>query len=169
MQPLEPPDTHRLLAAAGWLELGCPTDALAELDAMSAPNQQHPDSLELRCLVQSQQQDWPAALHSASQLVDVAPERSTGWLQRAYAMRRTPDGGLEKAWDLLRPAAAKFPKEFLIPYNLACYACQLGQLDEARQWFTRALQHGQTEVIKTMALKDADLQPLWSEIKTMKA
>ena len=33
MQRLPPPDSLRLRAATGWLELGCPEEALAELDS----------------------------------------------------------------------------------------------------------------------------------------
>lgn len=56
--------------------------------------------------------------------------------------------------------ADKFPDQWLIPYNLACYACQLGRLDEAREWFRRALTMGDGKAIKLEALNDPDLAPL---------
>jgi len=74
---------------------------------------------------------------------------------------------LEKAWAALKPAAEKFPKESLIPFNLSCYACQMQQLDEARVWLKRALEVGGKERIKQQALLDPDLKPLWDEIRQL--
>ena len=121
----------------------------------------------MQWLIRAEQQDWTAALSAATQLVQTAPDRPAGWLHRAYAMRRVPEGGIEQAWNLLLPAAEKFPSEGVIPYNLACYACQLGQLDESRRWFKIARRAGKAETMKTMALKDEDLRPLWEEIRTL--
>jgi hypothetical protein len=167
MQPIEPPDSHRLLAAAGWLELGCPDEAQQELESMARENRTHPDSLEMLWLIQAEQQHWLGALATATQLVQIAPDRPAGWLHRAYAMRRVPEGGLQQAWDLLLPAADKFPKESVIPYNLACYACQLGRLEESRKWFKIAKGAGKPETMEAMALQDEDLRPLWNEIRKL--
>lgn len=167
MRRIEPPESHHLLAASGWLELGCASEALAELDQLSAANLKHPDALELRWLIQAELQDWSAALGTAVQLVEAAPSRPAGWLHRAYAIRRVPQGGLQLAWDCLLPAHEKFPKEPVIPYNLSCYACQLGQLDESRKWLRLAIQAGTKDAIKRMALKDDDLRALWDEIRKM--
>ena len=82
-------------------------------------------------------------------------------------MRRVPDGGVQKAWEALLPAGDKFPKELIIPFNLSCYACQLRQLDAARDWLKRAVAVGGKEKIKQMALNDADLKPLWDEIRQL--
>ena len=82
-------------------------------------------------------------------------------------MRRVPNGGLQKAWDALLPAFGKFPKEPTIPFNLSCYACQLRQLEVARDWLKRAVAVGGKEKIKQMALKDSDLEPLWDEIRQL--
>jgi len=54
----------------------------------------------------------------------------------------------------------------VIAYNLSCYACQLHQLESARNWFKRALaaDEKQKDALKKMALADDDLKPLWPEI-----
>ena len=167
MQALEPPDTHHLSAAIGWLELGNPAEAKAELDKVSPACQRHPDVLEVRWLLCAEQKDWLAALAAACAILQTAPERASGWLHQAYALRRVPEGGLEKAWDALLPTSEKFPKEPVIAYNLSCYACQMRKLDEARRWFRRALKVGGKETIKGMALADEDLAPLWEEIQQL--
>jgi tetratricopeptide (TPR) repeat protein len=166
VQALELPDTHYLSAAIGWLELGNPAEAKAELDKVSPACQRHPDVLEVRWLLCAEQKDWLAALAAACAILQTAPERASGWLHQAYALRRVPEGGLEKAWDALLPASKKFPKEPVIAYNLACYACQMNRLTEARTWLKRALKIGGQEEIKAMALRDSDLEPLWEEIRS---
>ena len=41
------------------------------------------------------------------------------------------------------------------------------QFEEARTWLRRAFQAGDKAQIKRMALEDADLQPLWDEIRQL--
>jgi predicted Zn-dependent protease len=167
MHKLEPPDTHYFLAAVGWLELGNPAEAKAELAQMSPAQKDHPDLLELRWSIAAQEEHWDEGLQLAQALLRCAPNRSSGWLHQAYALRRVPDGGLQRAWDALLPAFEKFPKQSTIAYNLACYACQLGQLDAARDWLKRAVFIRGKEKIKVMALSDSDLEPLWGEIREL--
>ena len=164
MKPLAPPDSHHLDAAIGWLGLGCAEDSRAELAKISPAHQQHPDVLEARWMICAHERQWNDALAVACAELVAAPDESSGWLHRAYALRRVNDGGLSQAWDALLPAAKKFPTEPIIAYNLSCYACQMQQLDIARHWLNRAVAAGQKEAIKKMALADADLQPLWAEI-----
>jgi hypothetical protein len=167
MQKLEPPDTHYFIAAVGWLELGNPGEAAGELSQISPEQQDHPDVLEVRWLVAAELKRWPEGLQIAESLVVRAPKRSSGWLHRAYALRRVPEGGLAKAWDALLPAFEKFPKEPIIAFNLSCYACQMQQLDAARLWLQRAVQIGGKEKIKRMAMEDPDLEPLRVEIQQL--
>jgi tetratricopeptide (TPR) repeat protein len=167
MQTLGPPDTHLLSATVGWLELGNVEEAKAELEKVSPDLRGHADVLEVRWLVHAAEKNWDDGLTIARALVATAPDRSSGWLHQAYALRRASDGGLQAAWDALVPAFKMFPREATIPYNLSCYACQMGQLDEARLWLERAINVGSKEKIKFMALNDADLQPLWEEIKEL--
>src|SRR5438105_4093515 len=127
MQRLEPSDIHCLSAAIGWLELGNTTEAGAELALVDPQHKEHPDVLEVRWLLCAQERRWEEALEIAGALVQSAPERSSGWLHQAYAMRRVPEGNVKKAWEALLPAFDKFPKEPTICYNLSCYACQMQQ------------------------------------------
>ena len=60
--------------------------------------------------------------------------------------------------------AEKFPEDPIMRYNLACYECQLGRLEHARNWLQKAFKLGDPKKIKLMALEDPDLQPLWREI-----
>ncbi len=167
MLPLEPPDTWYVSGALGWLGLGNPAEAEAELAQVSAGWQQHPDVLEVRWLVCAEQGKWTEGLQAARALIHAAPDRASGWLHQAYALRRVPGGSVQEAQAALLPAHSQFPKEAIIPYNLSCYACQLGQLLEARDWLKKAIAIGGDLSVKKMALEDPDLEALWGEIPSM--
>lgn len=167
MQPLGPPDSHHLDAAVGWLGLSCAAEARQELDLISVAHQQHPAVLEARWTVCVHERRWAEALEMAQAELAAAPDDCSGWLHRAYALRRIPTGGLPQAWDALLPAAGRFPEEPVIAFNLACYACQMRQTDVAREWLAQAIKVGGKDAIKKMALADDDLQPLWEEIQEL--
>jgi Flp pilus assembly protein TadD len=169
VQPLPNPDAFYLDAAMGWLLLDNASEALLELNKIQAEYQNHPDVLELRWTLQATQADWTACLRTGQALVEIAPDRVSGWIHRAYALRRATDGGLTLAWEALLPAADQFPDETIIPYNLACYACQQGDLATARDWLQRAWRTADRAGEKSkwieLALHDADLELLWPEIR----
>jgi tetratricopeptide (TPR) repeat protein len=158
---------HQLNAVLGWLELGDVAEAREELQRIPEPLRSRSEVLEIRWILDAHKGDWEDALEAAEALVEAAPEKAVGWLHRAYAVRRVPNGGLEKAAEALRPAVDKFPEEATIPYNLACYACQMQQSEQAREWLAEAVRRGGAKKIKKMALSDADLEPLWPEIKKL--
>lgn len=163
MSELQSPDIHHLSAAEGWLELGNAREAQAELDCISPAAQGRIEVLAVRWGILAHFKSWEQGVAVAARIVELAPKEVFGWIQRSYALhelKRT-----REARDLLQPAAKFFPKVETIPYNLACYECQLGDLAAARDWFQRALKlHNRTE-LKARALEDVDLKPLWPEIK----
>src|SRR5438552_16088992 len=168
MPPLDPPDSFHLAAAVGWLELGNHVEAAHELGKISAALLEHPDVLEVQWAICAAGKDWEGGLRAADLLLAKAPDCASAWLHRAYALRRVKRGGLRQAWQALRPALEKFPKEAVIPYNLACYSAQLGELEEAWAWLQKAITSaGEAKSIKQMALADADLEPPWVRIREL--
>jgi hypothetical protein len=65
----------------------------------------------------------------------------------------------KEVYEVMVAVADKFPESWAIPFDLACYTCQC-RLDEARQWFHKALELGDEKAIKLEALDDPDLAPL---------
>ncbi len=163
MHPLEPPDSHYVRAAYGWLELDAPGEAAAELARVSPAAAAHPDVLEARWRLCACERRWADALTIARALQTAIPNSPVGWIDHAFALHelnRTPE-----AQAVLLPAVRRFPRTLVIPYNLACYACQLGRLDDARRWLDRAVALRDRDAIRRMALNDDDLEPLWPEIR----
>ena len=164
MRALESPDLHRLSFATGWMELGALHEARDELARLTVEATKHPDVMEAYWVLAASEGDWKTALSWAEKLLESDSKRASGWLHRSYALRRVPGGSLSAARESLLPAVTRFPGEPTIPYNLACYACQLGQIEEARQWLLSARKVGDSETIKRMTLADEDLKPFWPEV-----
>jgi predicted Zn-dependent protease len=165
MAELEPPDLHHLRGAAGWLELGNLGEAWSEFAKIAPRQQEHPDVLELRWRLQAEAKDWTAALETAQRLVALDPKNPAGWINQSYTlheMRRTTE-----ARDELLAVAEEFGQIATVPYNLACYACQLGARDEAWRWLEQAIRLRGREAIKALALADPDLRPLHAAIETL--
>ena len=165
MHELTPPDSHYLNAAAGWCELGNFAESRAELHRISAPNRDHPQVLAEEWRICAAEKQWLPALEVARRLIDVAPDIPIGWINQSFSLHELKL--TREARNQLVTIAQKFPAVSTIPYNLACYSCQLGDLPEARQWLAKAIEISDAKDIKAKALSDPDLQPMWDEIKKL--
>jgi tetratricopeptide (TPR) repeat protein len=158
---LSPPDLFYLQGAQGWLELGNPAEAEAELNRLRPDLLEVPAVLDVRWELLVALNRWEESLEVASKLMLVAPEVPSGWVHRSFALhelKRTVE-----ARDNLLRVVDKFPNDTIMRYNLACYECQLGRLDQARAWFQKACEVGVPEKLRAMAMDDPDLEPLRKE------
>ncbi len=162
MKPLELCDQRHLEAAQGWFELGNPFEANEELDQVTPENRAHPAVLEVRWQIYAKAKKWGAALDIASALVQMVPEEPLGWVHRSYCLHEMKK--TEEARDNLLRVVDQFPDDPIMRYNLACYECQLGRLQQAKNWLEKAFKLGDLKKIRLMALDDPDLEPLWREI-----
>ncbi|HSU56122.1 MAG TPA: tetratricopeptide repeat protein, partial [Candidatus Dormibacteraeota bacterium] len=133
----------------------------AELDQIPAEQQSHPDALRVRWAVHAAAKEWDRAIVAAEAVARAVPDDSFGYVHQAFALHELKQ--TQQAWDLLQPLADHFPKEYLIRYNLACYACQLGRIPEALKLLQEAAKIGGDKINK-MALADPDLAPLKDSI-----
>ena len=160
MKPLAPPDSHHLLAAQGWLELGNHLEANEELERITPELRAHPDVLEVRWQIYAHAEKWDACVDIAGAIIKLDPNRPDAWIHRSFALhalKRT-----QEAFDQLLPVADKFPKVWTIPYNLACYCAQLGRLDECQAWFKQAMAIDE-HAVKRAGVDDPDLKPLMGQ------
>jgi predicted Zn-dependent protease len=164
IKPLEPPDSFHLRAGVGWLELGNHLEANEELEQITPEMRAHPAVLVVRYEIYSKAKKWDGAAEIASALVKLLPERPEFWISLAYSTRRKPGGGIPQAKEVLTEARVKFPKEYMIAYNLACYECQLGNRKQAMQHLEEAIDLAGKKDIRQMAFDDPDLETLWADI-----
>lgn len=165
--PIEPPDSHYVSAAAGWLGLGNWKEAREELRHVDPLLANHPAILLVNYEISATAGEWDSAAEAARRLAEMTPGEPGAWTALAYATRRKPGGGIPPAREILTDARRRFPEEPLIAYNLACYECQLGNLPEALQWLREAFKLGDARELKSMSLKDPDLIVLHGEISQM--
>ena len=162
MEPIEPPASHVLTAAEGWLELGNPAEAAAELAALDSEWATHPAVMELKWQIAAHGGLWDDCLTLAERLVTLHPDVSSGYIHRSYALHEL--ARTAEARDLLLPALERFPEEEILRYNLACYECRLGNLPGARQWLGKIFRRKDAVTWRRAAQSDPDLASLWPEL-----
>jgi tetratricopeptide (TPR) repeat protein len=155
--PLEPADQQFFEAASGYTQLGMYLDADAELEKIDPFNRAAPEILALRVVIYSGLKKWELMAEVAKRLAEFQPNDVQWTISFAYATRRS--NSLEAAKEILLNTESKFPKEAVIKYNLACYECQLGNLESAKKYLKRAFEIDSTWRIA--GLEDEDLEPLW--------
>ena len=123
-------------------------EAEAELANIAPEFQTHPFVLELRYKIFEKAGRWDQAVAVAEDLRATLPEslsRGTHFYlaYSLHELKRT-----QEAYDTLAPVVSRFPEHYLMRYNLACYACQLGKYEEAMTWLAKAIElAGNKEVI----------------------
>jgi tetratricopeptide (TPR) repeat protein len=151
-----------LRAAHGWFELGNHVEASRELEMISVQNRAHPSVLEVLWAISAAAKNWEAALDIAATFIQLAPEHPFGWLHRSFALHEL--NRTAEARDNLLTVLGRFPDESILRYNVACYECQLGHLEQAKNWLRKAFKMGNPRTMKLAAQQDPDLQPLWKEM-----
>ena len=146
----------RLAHVRGYLGLGMIEDASTELDQVPPETAQDTDVLSLRALILHEQEKWPMLVKVASELVSRQPLEAGWWVTCAYATRRSQS--LAAAEAILVESERTHPAEATIQFNLGCYACQRGDLIEARLRVDRAIALDPS--FQDAAASDPDLAPL---------
>lgn len=166
LKDLPSPDCHYLSAALGWAGLGNLEEAEAELDKVSKDNRRNRDILSLIWDIKGKNNKWEQSVNIAEELIAVEPEIPDGWIYRSFSLHELQR--TDEAWENLIMVADRFNDNWTIPYNLACYACQLDQLADAQEWIVRAMKIEGVETIRERSMEDPDLTPLQDIIRTLK-
>src|SRR5882757_8824623 len=135
---LEPLDQQHWQAAVGYVELGMFADADLELDEIDAFCRALPEILCMRLAIYRGLKKWELMQQIAKRLKEFQPDNVQWTISLAYATRRT--FSIDVAMEILVDAEAKFPTEPAIPYNLACYYCQLGEIEKAKRYLKKAFE-----------------------------
>ena len=162
MNALTQADRFQLEAAEGWLMLGNPIEAHEELEKIGGDASYNPAVLSMRWQVYAAAKWWEAAYVVSKALCGLAPHTAEAWICQANTLRNYK--GVVEAWSMLLGVVNKFPKDAIIRYNLACYAAQMGLLEESCGWLVQAFEMEEAVQLKLAAIYDPDLQPLWDKI-----
>jgi tetratricopeptide (TPR) repeat protein len=163
MNELSLSDIRHLEAARGWLGLKNWREASAEIANIPSALHVHPDVLQVRWAIHAAAKEWELAAQVAESFRQAKPGSPFGFVHLAYSlheMKRT-----KEAQEVLLLVLDKFRDEFIIRYNLACYACQLGDSEGAWKWLEKSMALTDPSEVKQMALSDPDLEPLRQRIK----
>ena len=148
---------HQLKAAQGFLELGDPDSAWDELESIPAEDRANPTVLWMRLEIYRSKERWNEMMAIAQHLVQVQPENPCHWVHLAWAERRAIN--VQKAEGTLLTAMDRFPDVGTIHYNLACYSCVAGRIEEGKERLETALRLEPS--LRADALEDEDLAGVW--------
>ena len=154
------PGQQHCQAAAGYVELGMLLEATAELDNIDLFNRAGPEVLATRLAIYQGLEKWELMQEIAKRLVEFEPDHSQWAISLAFATRRA--NSIQATKKHVLNAEPKFPREAAIKYNLACYFCQAGDLQKAKDYLKKAFEIDLN--LRTAALEDEDLKPLWRSL-----
>lgn len=163
MNRLQPPDSHHLAAAKGWLELLAFEDAARELESIGPELRDHSQVLEVRWALAANYGNWQDALAIAVSLTSLMPDKSEGWIYQGSALaelNRPAD-----AYAILLQGHERFPQDEILAYDMACICCLLGREDEAVEWIRKAIALAGDEM-RQRAIDDPDLERIRNRLKT---
>jgi tetratricopeptide (TPR) repeat protein len=150
------PILKRLNAAIGYLNLGMPDDAWNELEDIEAKDRARPEVLKLRVEVCRALESWETMAEVSNQLRKIEPDEVGHPLNMSHAVRRFK--GEAEAADILSLALRRYYDDALVRYNLACYWCVIGRIEEAREMLETAFKKDQS--LRELAETDEDLAAL---------
>src|SRR5260370_14273792 len=135
-------------------------EADTELDRIDPFNRAAPEVLALRIAIYLGLEKWELMQEIAKRLAEFEHDHIQWTISLAFATRRA--NSIQAAKELLLSAEPKFPNEPAIKYNLACYFCQTGDIQNAKRYLTKAFEIDLNW--RMAALADEDLKPLWESL-----
>ena len=147
------PTNRHLEAAIGYLGLGMASDAWEELEEIDVAEGAKPEALRVRVEVCRVLKKWKLMAELSSHLQTVEPDEAGHAVNLAWATRRHQS--IEAAEVIRVAALRRHHDDALIRYNLACYWCVMGRVEDSRQMLESACkkEKGLREVART----DTDL------------
>ena len=147
------PILKRLNAAVGYLNLGMPQEAWNELEDIEPKERARPEVLKVRVEVCRALKQWEMMAEASNHLRKIEPDEVGHSLNMAYATRRFKSEA--EAAEILSMALRRYYDDALVRYNLACYWCVMGRVEEAREMLGTACRRD--ESLRELAETDEDL------------
>ena len=90
------------------------------------------------------------------------PGQPAGYVWRSLSLGKL--GCYQDAYENLKPIAFEFSETGLVPFFLAVFACELGNLSEAEEWLAIAFEAPDAAELRAQALEQKSLEPLQRKI-----
>jgi tetratricopeptide (TPR) repeat protein len=146
----------------GFLDLKMIDKARQELEQVGTFDRRCDSYIQAALRLAMADGQWSNAVQFAHTLIERRSNEPAIYVQLAYSVRRGES--IEAARDILLDARKRFPKVAVIPFNLACYECQLGHPDEALALLEKAFKLDAS--FREQAFEDDDLKPIWDRLGT---
>jgi hypothetical protein len=158
---VESPDTRRLRAVEGYIELGMYDEADREIEEIDPARPAVSRVLVLKLCIYAGLCEWRLMEAVAKKLAERNPNDPQWAIWRAYAAARGQS--IEVAKKILIQELRTHPNDPRIHYAMGCYESQLRHFYIAKRHLARAIQLDAR--LRLVALSDADLEPLWDELE----
>lgn len=151
------PEKH-LAYALGYLQLGLHKDAHAELDALPAESSATGPVLTVRLELAMAEEAWERVVELSPDLIGIDSAQERPWVAWAYALREL--NRINEAQETLLAGIRLIDDPSpVVEYNLACYACLLGEIQEAKQLLVSVVARDKSW--REIAREDPDLAALF--------
>ena len=147
----------QLQVAVGYLELGMLGEANDEIENLAPELKSSSAVLGVRLEIYRAAEKWSLMEVVARELWKRHPDEPVYWNDLAWTVRRADS--INAAHSILLDAVERFPGDAMTHFNLGCYACQLGDIDQAKERVRRAIELDAK--FKMLALDDPDLELIW--------
>jgi predicted Zn-dependent protease len=139
--------------AHGWLELGCPNEAIEQLSELPDVLHCSKEVLRLKCKILSGAKKWAEVSEMSQSAARYYPSDPTFVEDWAWAEHK--QGRTLEAYSILLEASKNLNPTWRTAYYLACFAHALKQVQEAAQWLGHAfLLHSSPADLKEQALQE---------------
>lgn len=153
------PFIRQLREAHGYIELGLLDEAAGALEEIAPEKKTSVEVMATRVLLYRKAENWPLLEVVARHLVKARPCEVAWWVDWAFATRRATS--IEAAEGILIRAVESHPQEAILHFNLGCYACQTGRIEEAKMRVAQAVRLDRA--FQKAALDDPDLELMWED------
>lgn len=162
--PLSLQDIRHLEAAEGWLERGDYCNCFDELERIDNRDDVRVDALRWRLYNDSGQN--AAAANWALAVQRRYPKELAGYIWRSVSLEKL--GFYQGAYENLKPVAFEFSETGVVPFLLAVFASELGNLREAEEWLAIAFEAPDARELNLRAREERALDLLWGRVRSFK-
>lgn len=152
-----PPEKH-LTYALGYLQLDLIEEAREELAALPPGFLATAPALSVRLEIAMAEENWEEVISLAPEVIGHDATQERPWIAWGYALRECERVAEAQETLFAGSRLIKDPSP-LVAYNLACYACLLGDLSEASRLL--AVVFARDKSWRDVAREDPDLSPLF--------